>query len=84
MSCMFDNKEVAARHLPVAHGPASRDSRGDRCSQDARVSRKAKVDGANERQVEVRRPSETRLHASVVVDRKRDDGDPYADVPCTD
>ncbi len=30
------------------------------------------------------RPSETRLQAAVVADRKRDEKDPYADVPCTD
>ncbi|MBX3186390.1 MAG: hypothetical protein KF819_05210 [Labilithrix sp.] len=33
---------------------------------------------------EVRRSSETRLQAAVVKDRKRDESDPYADVPCTD
>jgi len=31
-----------------------------------------------------RRSSETRLQAAVVADRKRDEKDPYADVPCTD
>ncbi|CAN5891368.1 hypothetical protein BH11MYX4_BH11MYX4_48010 [soil metagenome] len=31
-----------------------------------------------------RRASETRLQAAVVADRKRDEKDPYADVPCTD
>ena len=80
---MFDNKEVAARHLPVAHGPASRDGRGARDARvagDARDSRNAKGD----RLIEARRPSETRLQATVVAERKRDDGDPYADVPCTD
>ena len=33
---------------------------------------------------EPRRGSETRLQAAVVADRKRDEKDPYADVPCTD
>lgn len=66
MFVMFANKEVAARHLPVAHG---RDEKAER---------------SPERQPEPRRPSETRLQAAVVVERKRDDGDPYADVPCTD
>jgi hypothetical protein len=33
---------------------------------------------------EPRRSSETRLQAAVVADRKRDEKDPYADVPCTD
>jgi hypothetical protein len=33
---------------------------------------------------EPRRTSETRLQAAVIADRKRDEKDPYADVPCTD
>jgi len=33
---------------------------------------------------ETRRSSDTRLQAAVVADRKRDEKDPYADVPCTD
>lgn len=65
---MFANKEVAARHLPVAHGV------------DEKVERAAEL----RRLAEAHRPSETRLQATVVVERKRDDGDPYADVPCTD
>jgi hypothetical protein len=31
-----------------------------------------------------RPPSETRLQAAVVEERPREDGDEYADVPCTD
>jgi hypothetical protein len=71
MSGMFANKEVATRHLPIAHGPDPRDARGEGVR-------------ARDRQPESRRPSETRLQATVVVERKRDDVDPYADVPCTD
>jgi hypothetical protein len=63
---MFANKEVASRHLPIAH------------------VRDAKAGDGRERQPETRRPSETRLQAAVVPERKRDDVDPYADVPCTD
>jgi hypothetical protein len=66
---MFANKEVASRHLPVAHG------------------RDSKAENASDRQADSRRrvrPSETRLQATVVAERKRDDVDPYADVPCTD
>lgn len=70
---MFANKEVASRHLPVAHGPAA--------ERDARA---AKAERTRDGRVEIRRSSETRLQATVVVERKRDDGDPYADVPCTD
>jgi hypothetical protein len=71
---MFANKEVATRHLPVARGPAARDGKAE------------KVENARDRQSESRRTSETRLQATVVRprDRKRDDIDPYADVPCTD
>jgi hypothetical protein len=72
MRHMFANKEVAARHLPVAHGRDSRDARD------------AKVDRSRGPQPETRRPSETRLQAAVVPERNRDDGDLYADVPCTD
>jgi hypothetical protein len=70
MSAMFANKEVAARHLPIAHGRDARDAKG----------------GTDERQTDSRRERESgaRLQATVVVERKRDDGDPYADVPCTD
>ena len=75
---MFDSKEVAARHLPVAHG------RVTHAPQAPRDARDAKADGSRDRQPETRRPSGTRLQATVVVDRKRDDADPYADVPCTD
>jgi hypothetical protein len=66
---MFANKEVATRHLPIAHG------------------RDAKAENARDHHPESsrRRPSETRLQATVVVpERKHDDVDPYADVPCTD
>lgn len=69
MSSMFANKEVATRHLPVAHGTDPRD---------------AKSETTRERRPEPRRISETRLQAAVAAPRKRDDVDPYADVPCTD
>lgn len=45
---------------------------------------KASVESAPNAKAEVRRSSETRLQAAVGADRKRDDADPYADVPCTD
>ena len=41
-------------------------------------------DPARESVATPRKSSETRLQAAVVADRKRDDKDPYADVPCTD
>ena len=46
--------------------------------------RDAKASVARDRQPEPRRPSETRLQAAIGANRKRDDVDPYADVPCTD
>jgi hypothetical protein len=67
---MFANKEVASRHLPIAHG---RDDKRD-----------GKGDSARDRRPEPRRISETRLQVAVVPERKPDDVDPYADVPCTD
>ena len=69
MTLMLANNEAAARHLPVAHGPEPK----------AEVSRDRKPESR-------RPPSGTRLQASVPppADRKGDDGDPYADVPCTD
>jgi hypothetical protein len=69
---MFANKEVASRHLPIAHGRENK--------------RDEKADNARERSqgLRNRRVSETRLQAAVVPERKRDDVDPYADVPCTD
>jgi hypothetical protein len=72
MSAMFANKEVASRHLPVAHGRD--DKRG------------AKGDSAREGSAELRsrRVSETRLQVAVVPPRTKDDADLYADVPCTD
>jgi len=70
MSAMFANKEVASRHLPIAHG---RDEKRDE-----------KADTARGRLPQSRRVSETRLQAAVVPERKPDDVDPYADVPCTD
>ncbi len=69
MSVMFANKEVGSRHLPIAH---KRDER----AADGRQP--------ESRRPEARRPSGTRLQATVVPERKRDDVDPYADVPCTD
>ncbi len=66
---MFANKEVATRHLPIAHG---RDAKAESTRR------------AGERHPQPRRTSETRLQAAVVSDRKCDDLDPYADVPCTD
>lgn len=70
MSAMFANKHVATRHLPVAHG---RDEKRDDQANSGR-----------ERLPQPRRVSETRLQAAVVPERKPDDIDPYADVPCTD
>lgn len=69
---MFANKEVATRHLPIAHG------------RDEKVEKAAKAESARDRHPESRRTSETRLQAAVVGERKGDDVDPYADVPCTD
>lgn len=71
MSAMFANKEVASRHLPIAHG---RDARAEKNAGERRP----------DAQPQPRRSSETRLQATVVAERKRDDVDPYADVPCTD
>ena len=73
MSVMFANKEVASRHLPIAHG---RDIRRDQNG-----------DGAHDPRAETRarpRISETRLQVTIVPKSKRDDVDLYADVPCTD
>jgi hypothetical protein len=69
---MFANKEVATRHLPIARGPVAhaRDAKAATTEQDRRP--------------ESRRISETRLQVAVVSERKRDDLDPYADMPCTD
>jgi len=75
MSAMFANKEVASRHLPIAHGRENkRDEKGD----SAREAREKSHAHRN------RRTSESRLQVAVVPERKRDDVDPYADVPCTD
>ena len=74
MSAMFANKEVASRHLPIAHG---RDDKRDANADSAR-------DGRGEPGVRSRRVSETRLQVAVVRERKNDDADLYADVPCTD
>jgi hypothetical protein len=74
MSVMFANKEVASRHLPIAHG---RDDKRDAKADSAR-------DGASSG-LRARRGSETRLQVAVVLERKNDDdADLYADVPCTD
>jgi hypothetical protein len=72
MSVMFANKEVASRHLPIAHG---RDDKRD-----------AKADSApgGRSELRSRRVSETRLQVAVVRERNNDDADLYADVPCTD
>lgn len=76
MSAMFANKEVASRHLPIAHG---RDHKRDEKADSAR-------DPRSERRL--RRISETRLQVrlqvTIVPPSKGDDVDPYADVPCTD
>lgn len=72
MSAMFANKEVASRHLPVAHGRD--DKRGEK-ADSARAARS---------ELRSRRISETRLQVTIVPPSKRDDVDPYADVPCTD
>ena len=66
---MFANKEVATRHLPIARGPEPRDAKAEKTARDRHPER---------------RISETRLQAAVVGERKGDDVDPYADVPCTD
>lgn len=64
---MSGNKQVASRHLPVAH------------------SRSETPGDTREAREEVRRISETRLQAAVVPSGlRRDESDPYADVPCTD
>jgi len=68
---MVAKYEAAARHLPVAHGRHAASVGGP--AREARES-----------VVAPRGSSETRLQAAVVADRKRDDKDPYADVPCTD
>jgi hypothetical protein len=70
MSSMFANKEVASRHLPIAHG---RDVRRDEKADSARPELRSRA-----------RISETRLQVTIVPKSKRDDVDPYADVPCTD
>ncbi len=70
MALMLAKKEATARHRPIAHG---RETPGVESGRNARNAA-----------VEVRRTSETRLQAAVGADRKRDDGDLYADVPCTD
>ena len=70
MSAMFANKEVASRHLPIAHGRETK--------------RDEKADSTPKRSEQRRRTSDNRLQAAVVPERKRDDVDPYADVPCTD
>jgi hypothetical protein len=72
MSAMFANKEVASRHLPIAHG---RDDKRDAKANSARDPRSERPR---------RRISETRLQVAVAPERKGDDVDPYADVPCTD
>jgi hypothetical protein len=72
MRAMFANKEVATRHLPIARGPEPRGAKGE------------KTEYARDLHPESRRISETRLQVAVVAERKRDDVDPYADVPCTD
>lgn len=72
MFVMLANREAAARNLPIAHGRGTRDAANGNADKDGH------------QRPEVRRPSETRLQAPVVADRKRDEHDPYADVPCTD
>jgi hypothetical protein len=66
---MFANKEVAARHLPVARGPEG-------TTENAGSSRPSEAASHP--------TSETRLQGSVTVEHTRDELDPYADVPCTD
>jgi hypothetical protein len=63
---------VAKYEAAARHRPIAhrRDTNADRNPPDPRR--------------ELRRRGETRLQAAVVVDRKRDEKDPYADVPCTD
>jgi hypothetical protein len=67
---MVAKYEAAARHRPIAHGRGKDTSAGADRNPDPRR--------------ELRHGSETRLQAAVVADRKRDEKDPYADVPCTD
>lgn len=68
MNAMVAKYEAAARHRPIAHG---RDAKADGSPDPRPAPRRRQV-------------SETRLQAAVVADRKRDEKDPYADVPCTD
>jgi hypothetical protein len=70
MNRMVANNEAATRHFPVARVRARKND--------------VKTDAARERKDELQRASETRMQAAVVVSHKRDDVDPYADVPCTD
>jgi len=69
MNVMVAKYEAAARHRPIAHG---------------RDADPARIPAPPSMRPEPRRDSQTRLQAAVVADRKRDEKDPYADVPCTD
>jgi len=65
---MSNGNQVAARHHPIAYG------RRARTTSEARLRATAAA----------RHTSEMRLQAAVVGERPKDDGDPSADVPCTD
>ncbi len=65
---MSNGSQIAARHVPIAYGRRTR-------SSEARLRATTAA---------VRHTSEMRLQAAVVADRPKDDGDPRADVPCTD
>jgi hypothetical protein len=71
MSLAFKRLMLARKEAAARHLPIAR-------------GREAQPNSSRNASQEVRRSSETRLQAAVVKDRKRDETDPYADVPCTD
>ena len=71
------------RHGVWTHGDRPR-KRGGRSAPLLRSDDKGDSAREQSQALRHRRVSETRLQAAVVPERKRDDVDPYADVPCTD